>query len=61
LRFKSACFQGARKSNIKSVRAITPDVVARHPAPLYDPFMRLGWLAELTRRVELGSTVIILR
>jgi alkanesulfonate monooxygenase SsuD/methylene tetrahydromethanopterin reductase-like flavin-dependent oxidoreductase (luciferase family) len=41
--------------------AITPDVVARYPAPLYDPFMRLGWLAELTRRVELGSTVIILR
>jgi alkanesulfonate monooxygenase SsuD/methylene tetrahydromethanopterin reductase-like flavin-dependent oxidoreductase (luciferase family) len=36
-------------------------VVARYPAPLYDPFMRLGWLAELTRRVELGSTVIILR
>jgi hypothetical protein len=29
LRFKSVCFQGARKSDIKSVRAITPDVVAR--------------------------------
>jgi alkanesulfonate monooxygenase SsuD/methylene tetrahydromethanopterin reductase-like flavin-dependent oxidoreductase (luciferase family) len=39
----------------------TPDVAARYPAPVYDPFMRLGWLAGLTRRVELGSRVIILR
>ena len=41
--------------------ATTPDVAARYPASPYDPFMRLGWLAGLTRRVELGSTVIILR
>ena len=40
--------------------AITPDVQARYPAPLYDPFTTLGWLAGLTRRVELGTTVIIL-
>ena len=38
--------------------AITPDVQARYPAPLYDPFTTLGWLAGLTRRVELGTTVI---
>ena len=40
--------------------AITPDVQARYPAPFYDPFTTLGWIAALTRRVELGTTVIIL-
>jgi probable F420-dependent oxidoreductase len=40
--------------------AITPDVRARYPAPFYDPFTTLGWLAGLTRRIELGTTVIIL-
>ncbi len=40
--------------------AMTPDVVARYPAPYYDPFVTLGWLARLTRRVELGTTVVIL-
>ncbi len=39
--------------------AITPDVQARYPAPFYDPFMALGWLAGRTRRVEIGTTVII--
>jgi len=39
--------------------AITPDVQGRYPAPFYDPFTTLGWLAALTRRLELGTTVII--
>jgi probable F420-dependent oxidoreductase len=39
--------------------AMTPDVVARYPAPYYDPFVTLGWLAGFTRRVELGTTVVI--
>jgi probable F420-dependent oxidoreductase len=39
--------------------APTPDVVAKYPTPLYDPFTTLGWLAATTRRVELGTTVII--
>lgn len=39
---------------------ITPDVAARYPAPYYDPFTTLAWLAGLTRRVELGTTVVIL-
>jgi probable F420-dependent oxidoreductase len=39
--------------------AITSDVRARYPAPFYDPFTALAWLAGLTRRVELGTTVII--
>ena len=40
--------------------AMTPDVVARYPAPYYDPFVTLAWLARATRRVELGTTVVIL-
>src|SRR6266850_8338087 len=40
--------------------AMTSDVVARYPAPFYDPFVTLAWLARLTRRVELGTTVVIL-
>jgi probable F420-dependent oxidoreductase len=40
--------------------AITPDVAARYPAPFYEPFSMLGWLAGVTSRVELGTTVIIL-
>ena len=40
--------------------AITPDVAARFGAPFYDPFVTLGWLAGITRTIELGTTVIIL-
>jgi len=40
--------------------APTPDVVAKYPAPIYDPFTTLGWLAGTTRTIELGTTVIIL-
>jgi len=40
--------------------AMTPDVVARYPAPFYDPFVTLAWLARVTRGVELGTTVVIL-
>lgn len=38
---------------------ITSDVQGRYPAPFYDPFTTLAWLAGLTRRVELGFTVIV--
>jgi probable F420-dependent oxidoreductase len=40
--------------------ALTPDVQSRYPAPFYEPFTTLGWLAGLTQRVEIGSTVVIL-
>jgi probable F420-dependent oxidoreductase len=40
--------------------AVTPDVHGRYPAPIYDPFTTLGWLAGITRRVEIGTTVIVL-
>ncbi len=39
--------------------AVTPDVTARYPGPFYEPFTLLGWLAAKARRVELGTTVII--
>jgi probable F420-dependent oxidoreductase len=38
---------------------ITPDVAGRYPAPFYEPLTLLGWLAGVTRRLELGTTVII--
>lgn len=40
--------------------AVTPDVSARYPAPFYEPVSTLGWLAGVTSRIEIGSTVIIL-
>ncbi|MBB4908358.1 LLM class flavin-dependent oxidoreductase [Actinophytocola algeriensis] len=39
--------------------AITPDVAAQYPAPFYDPFTTLSWLAGVTERVTLGTTVLI--
>jgi probable F420-dependent oxidoreductase len=35
-------------------------VEERYPAPFYDPFTALAWVAGLTHRVELGTTVIVL-
>ena len=40
--------------------AVTPDVAQQYPAPFYDPFTTLAWLAGITRRVRLGTTVIVL-
>lgn len=40
--------------------AVTPDVAALYPPPFYDPFTTLAWLAGLTERIELGTTVAIL-
>ncbi|MFI7135225.1 LLM class flavin-dependent oxidoreductase [Nonomuraea sp. NPDC050153] len=39
--------------------AITPDVAAKYPAPFYDPFTTLAWLAGATTRIGLGTTVVI--
>ena len=39
---------------------LTPDVQARYPAPFYDPFVTLAWLAGQTERIELGTTVALL-
>ncbi|TMR07213.1 LLM class flavin-dependent oxidoreductase [Nonomuraea turkmeniaca] len=39
--------------------AITPDVAAQYPAPFYEPFTTLAWLAGVTDRIALGTTVLI--
>ncbi|MGW1996790.1 LLM class flavin-dependent oxidoreductase [Embleya sp. NPDC001921] len=39
--------------------AVTPDVAEQYPAPFYEPFTTLAWLAGVTRRVRLGTTVLI--
>ncbi|GAA4011938.1 LLM class flavin-dependent oxidoreductase [Streptomyces marokkonensis] len=39
---------------------VTPDVAERYPEPFYEPFTTLSWLAGLTTRVRLGTTVLVL-
>ncbi|MFF0268013.1 LLM class flavin-dependent oxidoreductase [Kribbella sp. NPDC004536] len=39
--------------------AITPDVAEQYPEPFYEPFTTLSWLAGITSRVRLGTTVLI--
>ncbi|MEV0237304.1 LLM class flavin-dependent oxidoreductase [Nonomuraea sp. NPDC050786] len=38
---------------------VTPDVAKQYPAPFYEPFTTLAWLAGITGRVRLGTTVLI--
>ena len=40
--------------------AVTADVDEVYPAPFYDPFIALSWLAGATSTVKLGTTVIII-
>jgi alkanesulfonate monooxygenase SsuD/methylene tetrahydromethanopterin reductase-like flavin-dependent oxidoreductase (luciferase family) len=40
--------------------AMTADVASQYPAPFYEPFTTLSWLAGITTRVRLGTTVLIL-
>lgn len=40
--------------------AVTPDIQSGFPAPFYDPFVSLSWLANIAKKIELGTTVIIL-
>jgi alkanesulfonate monooxygenase SsuD/methylene tetrahydromethanopterin reductase-like flavin-dependent oxidoreductase (luciferase family) len=39
--------------------AVTADVAEQYPAPFYEPFTTLAWLAGRTHRVRLGTTVLI--
>ncbi|MDA0637466.1 LLM class flavin-dependent oxidoreductase [Nonomuraea sp. MCN248] len=39
---------------------VTPDVAEQYPEPFYEPFTTLSWLAGLTTRVRLGTTVLVL-
>jgi alkanesulfonate monooxygenase SsuD/methylene tetrahydromethanopterin reductase-like flavin-dependent oxidoreductase (luciferase family) len=38
---------------------VTPDVAQFYPAPFYEPFTTLAWLAGITERIQLGTTVLI--
>lgn len=38
---------------------VTPDVAEQYPAPFYEPFTTLAWLAGVTERVRLGTSVLI--
>jgi alkanesulfonate monooxygenase SsuD/methylene tetrahydromethanopterin reductase-like flavin-dependent oxidoreductase (luciferase family) len=38
---------------------VTPDVAEQYPVPFYEPFTTLAWLAGATRRIRLGTTVLI--
>jgi alkanesulfonate monooxygenase SsuD/methylene tetrahydromethanopterin reductase-like flavin-dependent oxidoreductase (luciferase family) len=38
---------------------VSPDVAAKYPAPFYEPFTTLAWLAAATSRIRLGTTVLI--
>ncbi|MFI8520235.1 TIGR03619 family F420-dependent LLM class oxidoreductase [Streptomyces sp. NPDC085481] len=40
--------------------AVTPDVAERYPEPFHEPFTTLAWLAGITTRVRLGTTVLVL-
>ena len=39
--------------------AVTPDVQALYVAPFYDALISLAWIAGITKRVEIGATVLI--
>ncbi|MPY34157.1 LLM class flavin-dependent oxidoreductase [Streptomyces adustus] len=39
--------------------AITSDVARQYPAPFYEPVTTLAWLAGITSRIGLGTTVLI--
>lgn len=39
--------------------AVTPDVAEQYPAPFYEPFTTLSWLAGLTSTIRLGTTVLV--
>lgn len=39
--------------------ALTPDVIAQYPDPYYEPFTSIAWLAGQTKRIEFGTTIIV--
>ena len=39
--------------------ALTPEVQERYPAPYYEAFTNLAWLAGQTQKIKLGTSVIV--
>jgi len=39
--------------------AIQPDVAEQYPAPFYEPFTTLAWLAGITGQIRLGTTILV--
>ena len=39
--------------------ALTPEVLGQYPAPYYEPFTNMAWLAGQTQKIEFGTTVIV--
>jgi alkanesulfonate monooxygenase SsuD/methylene tetrahydromethanopterin reductase-like flavin-dependent oxidoreductase (luciferase family) len=39
---------------------VTPDVAEQYPAPFYEPFTTLAWLAGRTATIGLGTTVVVM-
>jgi alkanesulfonate monooxygenase SsuD/methylene tetrahydromethanopterin reductase-like flavin-dependent oxidoreductase (luciferase family) len=39
---------------------VTPDVAEQYPEPFYEPFTTLAWLAGVTDRIRLGTTVLVM-
>ena len=39
---------------------IEPEVAALYPPPFYEPFTTLSWMAAVTTRIRLGTTVLVL-
>ena len=39
--------------------ALTPDVLTQYPAPYYEPFTNMAWLAAQTTKIKFGTTVIV--
>ncbi len=40
--------------------AVTPEVAELYPPPFFDPFTTVAWLAAMTERIDLGTSVTIL-
>ncbi|MCI0440779.1 MAG: TIGR03619 family F420-dependent LLM class oxidoreductase [Chloroflexi bacterium] len=40
--------------------ALTPEVLRSYPAPYYEAFTNIAWLAAQTRKIKFGTTVIVI-
>lgn len=50
---------GYHSAMISDHVALTADVRIKYPEPFYDAFATLSWLAGQTRRIKIGTTVVV--